>query len=320
MEILEVGHKSFIEGDNSFYLLWSVTNSCNFHCDYCGVHKPEKFSNKDQWVKAVKYINFIANNHTMEMVLFGGEPTLHPSFLEIVRSINCDIRMVTNLSMNIEFYKKLVGVKDNLILVCSYHYLHANKEKYMETVKFLLDHVCRLRIKIMWDSRFKQEILDIFFEFKELEKQYSRLFVFLDIVYSETCGGDWSADDLEYFESLQTDHNSHIVVIKDDNNNVIKKDITYNLIRRLQDGFPNYYLYNCDCGKSGVYINSNGDVHYCLTMGMEGRTPIFNVFNDDFLDYSNILNTGIICKEKGFCCECTIPKKRLPDKIRDRLK
>jgi len=318
MDILEVGHHDFKKINDLFYLHWSVTNLCNYQCDYCGVYKTENLVNKDKWQQIVKYINFISNNHTMETVLFGGESSIHPDIIEIVNSINSNIIFLTNLSMELGFYKELVKTKNYLKVVPSYHHLKADKKKFLIIVKYLLDYVPFLKIKVMWDSRCKNDILNVYHEFKKLETYHTNFKCSLDLVYNDDCGGDWNDNDLTYFDRIQND-NSHAIVIKNDDGTITTKRMGYNSIRRLSGGFPEHYSYTCSCGRNGLFIESNGDVFYCQTMKNEGK-PIFNLFNADYNDYLDMFNKDIICRAKGFCCEVVVPRRRLPNKIRERLK
>ena len=219
--------------------------------------------------------------------------------------------------MGLSFYKELVETKNYLKVIPSYHHLKADKDKFLIIVKYLLDHVPFLKVKVMWDSRCKREILNVYHEFKELEKYHNNFQCSLDLVYNHECGGDWNENDLKYFDALQNDI-SHLIVVKDDNGEISERRVGYNAIRRLYNGFPKHYLYNCDCGKKGLFIESNGDVFYCQTMKNENKS-IFNLFNDNFNKYLYIFDKGIICREKGFCCEVVIPRRKLPDKIRELL-
>jgi len=77
-----------------------LTFRCNFNCGYCinkynGLEKRAEMPGKD-WVNLIESIDFGG----LTLTLGGGEPTLHPDFYEIVRSVTPKIDLLTNLNFD----------------------------------------------------------------------------------------------------------------------------------------------------------------------------------------------------------------------------
>jgi len=95
-----------------------LTNKCNFKCVYCRGIKSE-YSKALTLYAAKKIINIWAEGNLKNIRLSGGEPTIYPHLIELVkyiRSFKCfeRIALSTNGSANLSFYKELIslGVND----------------------------------------------------------------------------------------------------------------------------------------------------------------------------------------------------------------
>ncbi len=97
-----------------------ITSRCNFKCPYCrGTNingKQADMSYED--IKTV--IDFWANENTQNIRLSGGEPTIHPQILDIVKYIKLKCKSIKHIAIstngfsNIELYRELInnGVND----------------------------------------------------------------------------------------------------------------------------------------------------------------------------------------------------------------
>lgn len=60
-----------------------LTEKCNASCPWC-LNKNSRNPNSDMDTeKCKKLIDYCADNHIKSLCIFGGEPTIHPDFLEI---------------------------------------------------------------------------------------------------------------------------------------------------------------------------------------------------------------------------------------------
>lgn len=94
-----------IQGLNDFSgitIMWTITNNCNYKCPYCLV--PKGIKNIDK--KRIHYINQFKDK-IRYLIIFGGEPTLHPDIKYILENSRCNTKLWTNFSQPIEMYKDL---------------------------------------------------------------------------------------------------------------------------------------------------------------------------------------------------------------------
>jgi MoaA/NifB/PqqE/SkfB family radical SAM enzyme len=315
MEVLEVGRKDFLENEKLFSLHWSPTNNCNYKCVYCGVHKKfEPYLEEEKTNKIIEYINHIENlGYKVWAALFGGEPLLHPNILDIIRKIKTsDLVAMTNLSHNISLFKKISSVKPDITICSTYHYERTIFEEFKEKIDFLVDNVKLVKVKVLWDPRYKDEIFNIFKKMKNVEKSHKNYLCFLDLVYHDQF--PWTEEDLEKFDSVQDNKEFKISYIEHEGEEPILKELSYNEIRRLFSGYPKYYMYRCETGKRGIFIAPNGDVLICMSAYFEGVKPIFNILSEDYNRFDSIFSSPVICKINAFCCEHLLPRKRIISK------
>ena len=291
-------HRNFKEDEKYYSLHWAVTNNCDYQCDYCGVYKKEKVYD---YHNIIEFINFIGESNNVDTVLFGGEPLLHPNILQIVGELNTDIRICTNLSRDYSFFRNLISINRDIKIVASFHYARNDDlPSFYEKIQYLLDYVDYVKIKVMFDSRYVNEIKQIYKFLLNLEKSHENLKVYLDMVYHEIC--HFLDEDIKFFESVQNDDRFYVRMPHGE------VFTSYNEIRRMFDGFPSFYGWKCYCGAKGLFIDSDGTVYYCQTKRNQGK-PLFNLNTDDFTNYLKIFENTITCDEKGFCHEVVVPRR-----------
>lgn len=107
-----------------------INNKCNLNCSYCTV---DNSINKNYDFEKIKEINF--KNFDVINIL-GGEPTMHPNFIEIVKFIYNQNKNIVIFS-NGFFYKKLLEIDNlNLKFFITFHY---NKRNKFEMYKKIYD-------------------------------------------------------------------------------------------------------------------------------------------------------------------------------------
>lgn len=298
MKIKEVCHRNFLDDPSYFSMHWSLTNNCNYKCDYCGVWKDETVY---PHMKIVEYINHVNSQKNVDTVLFGGEPLIHPNILQIVADLKSNLRICTNLGQNLRFLEDLSFVDSNLKIVASLHLQKINLTEFVDKLQFVCENFKFVKLKVMYDSRHRVQSQKVWSYFKVYEKIYDNIKVYLDMVYHPEC--PISKHDLEFFDSKQNDDRFYIRTENE------SEFTSYNQIRRMFDGFPNYYGYECDCGKNGLFINSDGNVSYCQTKKNKDQV-LFNI-NDisEYSQYDYLLLDSIICDMNESCYEVVIPRR-----------
>ena len=145
---------------------WSLTQACNFSCDYCHVDK--------KVAKEVHNVNYVVNllNSTKKnwtVTLSGGEPMLHPDFVNICHKLtqNHYIRINTNLSSfkTLENFVKTVSANKVDILDISLHLDERNRrdpnfEKLKASLSLLDQHNFKYMINSVYHPRNSKEVLE----------------------------------------------------------------------------------------------------------------------------------------------------------------
>jgi uncharacterized radical SAM superfamily Fe-S cluster-containing enzyme len=137
-----------------FNVQWDLSRRCNYDCSYCW---PSSHNKTDVWVPIDvlrRVVDKICARHDgkMQFNFAGGEPTLHPEFLELctyIRERGHHIHVQTNGTMNVIKARKLANVAEISISV---HFEFANYEKLTNNIRAILSAGNRLEIKMMIDA------------------------------------------------------------------------------------------------------------------------------------------------------------------------
>lgn len=112
-----------------------INNKCNFNCEYCTVDNSINKNYDFDLIKKIDFIDYDVIN------ILGGEPTLHPDFIEIVKFIynqNKNIIIFTN-GTNLSKLKKIDYLDIKFIISLHYMKLKRNilfyKKIYLESFK-----------------------------------------------------------------------------------------------------------------------------------------------------------------------------------------
>jgi organic radical activating enzyme len=157
-------------------ITWQVSDVCNFRCSYCnpgnwgGHHKNLDI---DTYVSVLgRIIDFFqSKGYTgFKMFFSGGEPSVWPPLIPICQFIRSRVErpsmaINTNLSRPLDWWQEHRYLFNDV--VASFHIEFTNKDKYLENVLFLQDHLSYLACRLlMHDERFAEVV-----EFGELLKQ-----------------------------------------------------------------------------------------------------------------------------------------------------
>jgi len=75
------------------HMLTELTNRCNMNCDHCYTeanehHHEEKELSGEEWIELFEKVRIKSRFITQNVSLTGGEPTVHPSFSQIIRYLS----------------------------------------------------------------------------------------------------------------------------------------------------------------------------------------------------------------------------------------
>jgi organic radical activating enzyme len=126
---------------------WSMGNSCNFECEYC----PKQLHDGSiPWHSADEYISVINKicqhyktlNKFVNFELIGGEVTVIPGFLDIIKAIKENgsrVIIFTNGSRSKQWWNKAKHFIDDLII--SYHPLSMHEDDLIDMAEEISDTV-----------------------------------------------------------------------------------------------------------------------------------------------------------------------------------
>lgn len=134
--------------DRPLFVNWPITHMCNYNCSYCFGRSPidkNRFFTYDKFEIAVNNIAKL-NRDVYAFTLAGGEPTVHPDFIKIVKLI-CktfgskidQISIISNGSRDSSYFLELEeNVNETAIgLYLSLHMEHARLAHIEDLVKKL---------------------------------------------------------------------------------------------------------------------------------------------------------------------------------------
>lgn len=119
------------------FIEWKIHNVCNYNCSFCGsIHK----DGSQRWFSLEKYKEYVdklvlaTNGEPFWIQITGGEPTLYPKLIELLRYMrekNAMISLVSNGSRTLRYWEELrdANVLDHLFI--TYH--SEQTENYQHT-------------------------------------------------------------------------------------------------------------------------------------------------------------------------------------------
>lgn len=153
--------------DYPVYVQWDVGRRCNFDCSYC----PSFVHNSTEEFKGIDLLkDTVVRLHDAfrEPIMFnfaGGEPTIHPDFIEwcqFIQKLGHKIHVQTNGAQKEDFWKSLVPFVNGISI--SVHLEFMTMKRLLNTVGAILNSGGELEVKVMahpdhWDKA--MEFVDV---------------------------------------------------------------------------------------------------------------------------------------------------------------
>jgi organic radical activating enzyme len=298
-----------------FSCTWSISKQCNYKCSYCDTWKEQQYKDKEYLKKIINFCNYLSDKYNLRLTLYGGEPLVHPELFYIIENLKQSIyplHYFTNLSIEEEKLKELIFKRKFVKFLTSFHYQKADFNNFVKKVELILKNNIPVTTKVMWNPLYKKEILQVYNEFKRLEKH--ELFnCSLDLIINKDC--KFTDEDLNFYKK---EHNNdkikdHVVEYVDEEGNVSTKSLTFNHIRLLDVktdflGQCNFYGYECEAGNRHIVINENGDIFRCTYEEWENN-KLCNLLEQD-INYDKVVRDKKICYSYNCRAEVSVPKER----------
>jgi MoaA/NifB/PqqE/SkfB family radical SAM enzyme len=173
-DIEHFGTRSMLDRD-TFTVSWLLGRFCNYRCSYCWPYARSDKKDHRPLAATIGTINEIKRQarergfNSFHFSLSGGEPTFHPSYLDIVRHLNDDVRncnfhslhMTSNVSRPIKWFEEYYQASKDMhrvSITASYHREHVNTKKkiieFADKLEFCQEHNIQITINIVMVPEF----------------------------------------------------------------------------------------------------------------------------------------------------------------------
>ncbi len=124
-------------------ITWDIGRRCNYQCDYCPPSTSNTYESHKSFGSLKLAVDQLLQNfckmNKAQWIFTGGEPTVNPAFIEIVRylrSLGHYILVQSNGSRDSEYFQELIELSH---LGFSVHFSQFNREKFVNTCRSIVE-------------------------------------------------------------------------------------------------------------------------------------------------------------------------------------
>lgn len=296
-------------------VLWQITTACTYTCSYC---PKELHTGRSQNINLDELDIFLdkLGDRNFTVNFTGGEPTIHPQFLEVLKKLKSrGIKTISdsNLSRTTRFYKETAGLIDNWCISIHPSMCELDEEKIRTVAEQSYTVVYLMMDPAYWDRAM---------EYWEKLKQIPRIKIIITKCLSNWSGADWTGhytdeqqeflntapsvytftdnevDDLKNNYSWLEEQGS-IVTWDDSSSEMLEPE------RLMNEGLHSFKGWSCSVGEEVIVINSTCDIN----LGTCGTKYLGSWNNFEV----NMLSEPIICPK--FYCTCGVDIKASKNKL-----
>jgi len=124
--------------DNWFLVSWTLSNKCNYRCEYCPDILHDGSTGQPKWETVENFIKKLTVDKDVCFRISGGEPTYWKHFVDmakLVKEQGHNFTYVTNASQSIEYFKNINAYTDGIFL--SYHAAYADPDHFINVCNVL---------------------------------------------------------------------------------------------------------------------------------------------------------------------------------------
>lgn len=266
-----------------------INGNCNLKCEYCVLNKGIVYKTTDifETITNIKKMMKILNRK-FEIYLLGGENSIHPDFIDILKYLRQNkikVNFQTNLTMNEHIARRMIEYIDEIMI--SFHPKELLKRKKID--------IFFNNLEIIYHSNVVISNLDIMSEgdlayeyMPKLEKYITKSInseLVYNYMYTDIC------DTPRFSKTTRLYDFPELNIYQKSTNELFKLD-------------PNFYGFTCRSGFESIFIEGNGDIFLCashltnylnnnLNLG-DMREPIGNINN--LKESINIFKKEHLCK------------------------
>ncbi len=298
MEILESG-----SANCNYNIQWEITYNCNYNCKYCQVKNiiKNKYNDIKHIDMCIKNINSIFDKKNSIFILItGGEPTLHPDILYIIKSVNGiyglkEFGLHTNLSLdNIKLLDILNVIKDKNIfnLFCSYHSKFIKDEIFLNKINILEQNNIKYHIALMLEHNEYDNIYKFINKYLNLYPDNINKIKIQPLEPIEKQNYNKKYIDLENMININSNDQEKIYYLIKSNNNIYKEEYFLSEMKKLPLFYHSFKGMNC-YKYNHLRINPYG----FISNRCEQKKSLDNIFlMNDINKFKEKINKPFICK------------------------
>ena len=281
-------------------ITWQNGSVCNYSCSYClkSLHDGKiKFSDYKPFIKFLQKVKEKYKERPLVVTIFGGEVTTWPdidNFLKTCKEEDFKIRLVSNGSKNVEWWKKHKDVIYHLVV--SYHSEFASEKHITEVLKvFSQDGFCQLNMMLL------PEKFDELMEMAERISKTAKVFVIPKLLRK-----DFSSIFYPYTEEQYRKYKKHIrgfgieylsvpkqrgIILKDTSGKIVQ---FHNAREIFLAGLNRWKGWKCSGGLETFFVDHDGSIYagQCRVRKMGNVNTSFK-----------LPDTPTICEAE--VCKCT---------------
>ena len=162
-----------------YQVLWDLTRRCNYNCSYCwpAVHnKTESFIEKEIVFNVLDKLIKWSDGKEIRFNFGGGEPTLHPNFLEILSYLKSKqqwVLVTSNMSRSLNYWSECSKYINSINM--SAHFESIDKNHFLNVLEIFIDRHNKdnddhwIEVKLMTPPGKLEEVLEFKKEIEKLE-------------------------------------------------------------------------------------------------------------------------------------------------------
>lgn len=293
-----------IESNNSDTLkvIWPLTTACTYACEYCPKELHTGTSEETDLLEFQKFLKMFSDRNIV-ITLTGGEPTIHPQFLEIaqlLRELNIKTIVDTNLSRSLRFYEEAGPLIDNWCVT-----LHPSEHVFDLAKITTLSQASFTVVYVMMDPLYWNKAHDWWNNLKLIENIKLTVLKPVDNWAGSTYRGIFTQEQQHFLNTtlpVYTFSNSRLETIKHQYTWLNDLGSTVYFDNGLKDmldsdalmkqGLNKFKGWSCDAGNEVMVLSTTGDVSLA-TCGVANLGHWSNINIHD-------IKKSIICP-KDFC-------------------
>ena len=310
MKILEINDYDYDQ--DTFAITWEVTKNCSYKCRYCSIHDPNSIASYPE--KIINIISYLNKIRKVKLTFFGGEPTDHPNFKEILlrlKKVN-QLELYTNLSKSISYYQGINRIVPSIYLETSFHPSRSNFDTYLNKVvhlnKIYKRIICYLMLDTSYINSYKEQY-NLLVQ-SGVETRILRV-SFKDQTSLSTDMEEWCLSK-GYGLGEKFSLTQRIRLTYEDKNKIKYLETDLNFLRK--NNLTNFKLFKCWCGKKNIFISQDGGIYPCLDYYLNKENPFATLSGDieaDMCSVKEIIAKPVVCKMDNCTSELSVPKKRI---------